>query len=227
MAFLSLKQKSISTYIFLERESSAFTKMSGPFNHFSRLQKFDAYKKAISNFYSEKVENESTAEELLDGENNKRRNSHFSDNSLPNSRANKSSKSIKGDEKTVLSVASTQSASGRALDSKVTQTHSCTCSRTKCLKRYCVCYAAKKYCQQSCKCVECMNNESNAALVRNMELKSSAPNQDTAESEPGCNCKNSRCLKSYCRCFQLKLPCSDICKCVNCGNTNTAESKSA
>ena len=34
----------------------------------------------------------------------------------------------------------------------------------------------------------------------------------------GCNCKNSRCLKKYCECFQASIYCSDNCKCIDCKN---------
>lgn len=33
-----------------------------------------------------------------------------------------------------------------------------------------------------------------------------------------CNCKSSRCSKSYCECFRLGGPCGKSCRCVNCGN---------
>jgi hypothetical protein len=34
----------------------------------------------------------------------------------------------------------------------------------------------------------------------------------------GCNCKKSNCLKRYCECFLAKIPCSILCKCLNCHN---------
>jgi hypothetical protein len=34
----------------------------------------------------------------------------------------------------------------------------------------------------------------------------------------GCRCKNSRCVKKYCECFEFDVPCSARCVCVGCEN---------
>ena len=34
-----------------------------------------------------------------------------------------------------------------------------------------------------------------------------------------CRCKNSKCLKRYCVCFERGDACRDTCECVNCENT--------
>jgi hypothetical protein len=34
----------------------------------------------------------------------------------------------------------------------------------------------------------------------------------------GCNCKRSGCLQNYCECYEAKIMCSSICKCIGCKN---------
>ena len=42
----------------------------------------------------------------------------------------------------------------------------------------------------------------------------------------GCHCKRSGCLKNYCECYEAKIPCSVLCKCVECKNRPGSEMKS-
>jgi hypothetical protein len=40
-----------------------------------------------------------------------------------------------------------------------------------------------------------------------------------ANPSTGCSCPRSNCIKLYCDCFKAGRPCSDLCSCLNCKNT--------
>ncbi|XP_062232669.1 CRC domain-containing protein TSO1-like isoform X2 [Phragmites australis] len=42
---------------------------------------------------------------------------------------------------------------------------SCSCSKTKCVQRRCMCFKARYYCSDYCKCLGCLNTECNEAYV--------------------------------------------------------------
>ncbi|KAM3132297.1 hypothetical protein pb186bvf_015627 [Paramecium bursaria] len=48
--------------------------------------------------------------------------------------------------------------------------------------------------------------------------KERSPLKQSVKSQP-CNCKNTSCLKRYCRCFAAKKMCDDRCFCQGCKNT--------
>lgn len=51
-------------------------------------------------------------------------------------------------------------------DSEKKEVKKCTCSKSKCLKLYCECFAAGVPCGPDCGCKECCNNESCADLIQ-------------------------------------------------------------
>lgn len=93
----------------------------------------------------------------------------------------------------------------------------CNCSKTQCLKLYCLCFRQGLVCHPLCKCVGCMNtteNMENIKLNRNQKVS-----RKLVEGEEStCNCKMSFCEKSYCACARSRNGCSKLCKCFNCKN---------
>lgn len=107
----------------------------------------------------------------------------------------------------------------------------CNCTKSQCLKLYCDCFANGEFCN-SCNCNNCFNNLEHeterlkaikTCLDRNPEAfkpkigKGKEGESDRRHSK-GCNCKRSGCLKNYCECYEAKIMCSSICKCIGCKN---------
>ncbi|XP_032395724.1 protein lin-54 homolog isoform X2 [Etheostoma spectabile] len=107
----------------------------------------------------------------------------------------------------------------------------CNCTKSQCLKLYCDCFANGEFCN-NCNCNNCFNNLEHemerqkaikTCLERNPEAfkpkigKGKEGESDRRHSK-GCNCKRSGCLKNYCECYEAKIMCSSICKCVGCKN---------
>ncbi|KQS62727.1 protein lin-54 homolog isoform X2 [Drosophila erecta] len=117
-----------------------------------------------------------------------------------------------------------------ALGGMTSRRKHCNCSKSQCLKLYCDCFANGEFCQD-CTCKDCFNNMDyevereraiRSCLDRNpsaFQPKITAPNSgDMRLHNKGCNCKRSGCLKNYCECYEAKIPCTSICKCVGCRN---------
>ena len=115
----------------------------------------------------------------------------------------------------------------------------CNCKKSKCLKLYCQCFAARAFCQGTCKCTMCSNSADNIDAINTAvtvitERNPSAfeckfmegGNKEDVVHKIGCRCRKSMCLKKYCECFQAQIACSDSCICLDCCNTlETSTSK--
>ncbi|XP_050677041.1 protein lin-54 homolog [Leptidea sinapis] len=109
----------------------------------------------------------------------------------------------------------------------------CNCTKSQCLKLYCDCFANGEFCNR-CNCINCHNNLQNeelrqkairGCLDRNPLAfkpkigKAKGP-ETIRRHTKGCNCKRSGCLKNYCECFEARIACTAMCKCVGCRNVS-------
>lgn len=120
----------------------------------------------------------------------------------------------------------------------------CKCKKSKCIRQYCICFRAGELCQ-GCDCVDCFNDgdheQDRKAAIEHIKISDplafgdkvrdgDTPAQTsraaaTAKSQinqvhhvRGCKCKNSRCQKKYCECFEYGVSCSAKCGCKDCLN---------
>ncbi|XP_040377717.1 uncharacterized protein LOC102721153 [Oryza brachyantha] len=120
----------------------------------------------------------------------------------------------------------------------------CSCKKSKCLKLYCECFAAKVHCSGSCSCRGCFNDDSHEETILSTRSRIESRNplafapkvirscgsglafgEDSTATpassrhKRGCNCKKSYCLKKYCECFESGVGCSMSCRCESCKNS--------
>ena len=101
----------------------------------------------------------------------------------------------------------------------------CNCIRSRCLKLYCTCFQRNLACRPGiCTCVGCYNTENDreghrkAAIEQILHKRPDAFQVKVKEKGLGCACKNNRCIKKYCCCFQSQLACTEKCTCRHCEN---------
>lgn len=109
--------------------------------------------------------------------------------------------------------------------------NACNCSKSKCLRLYCECFAKGLQCGPQCNCTGCHNNDQHRVLrdlvvqetleknpsAFKSKFKVHARKQNILHSR-GCNCSKTNCLKEYCECFKAGTGCSRLCRCLNCKN---------
>jgi hypothetical protein len=82
----------------------------------------------------------------------------------------------------------------------------CNCKKTKCNKKYCICFKNSRECNDLCLCNGCDN------------LQQSSQKSKKLRENITCSCKKSKCSKKYCECYSSSKKCKKGCLCSNCGN---------
>ena len=99
----------------------------------------------------------------------------------------------------------------------------CTCSNSRCIRLYCQCFAAGRLCGKLCTCSNCLNTstagpERMSAIIKVLDTKADAFCAVPSEMVTICYCRNSRCIKKYCDCFNSNKHCTSECMCKRCKN---------
>ena len=101
----------------------------------------------------------------------------------------------------------------------------CTCTKTQCIKKYCECFANRKFCF-GCHCINCLNksifqknDNNNIKNSNNEEIYNNNINLNSIS----CTCSKSGCNKKYCECFKAGKYCNEKCRCLNCLNGNKSD----
>ena len=93
----------------------------------------------------------------------------------------------------------------------------CSCTKTKCIKKYCECFANNKYCVD-CLCQNCLNKLTEINPIQNSNSNNSIIEFENEKDKVICTCTKSNCCKKYCECFKIGKKCSGRCRCLNCMN---------
>ncbi|CAK62625.1 unnamed protein product (macronuclear) [Paramecium tetraurelia] len=102
----------------------------------------------------------------------------------------------------------------------------CRCTKSNCLKLYCLCFHQNQKCSDLCKCFECKNKAEhfeirfNALEKVKQKLHRQKNDDDLFDRSKiwGCKCQKSQCQKNYCECFVRNQKCSSSCRCKDCAN---------
>ena len=95
----------------------------------------------------------------------------------------------------------------------------CSCTKTRCIKKYCECFANNKYCI-NCYCKNCMNKLEEIEQFQNNNTINIMEN-DNQNDKVTCTCTKSNCCKKYCGCFKINKKCTSKCRCLNCLNMDS------
>ena len=105
----------------------------------------------------------------------------------------------------------------------------CNCIKTKCMKKYCECFANNKFCK-NCVCIDC-KNKNEEILTDNKENKENKENNSLSINKDSkaifCTCSKSGCNKKYCDCYKENKRCNIKCRCINCLNAEECNEKSS
>lgn len=102
----------------------------------------------------------------------------------------------------------------------------CNCIKTKCMKKYCECFANNKFCK-NCVCIDC-KNKNEEILTDNKENKENNSLSINKDSKAiFCTCSKSGCNKKYCDCYKENKRCNIKCRCINCLNAEECNEKSS
>jgi len=113
------------------------------------------------------------------------------------------------------------------LEGKTSQykNYSCTCEKSKCLKKYCDCFANGELCSTTCQCFDCRNLV-NYANDSNISNKINAKENLSENSKTIlCTCTRSNCIKNYCDCYKANMKCTPKCRCIDCRNSSSTMSR--